>query len=80
MQPIKGTADEDDFSPETKYVTFQPGETENKIVEIDLIDDDVVESTENFTVRLSSLTFVAFGLPATVKIQDNDGKCSFCSI
>lgn len=80
VRPVKGTAGEEDFSPKTKYVTFQPSETENKIVEIDLIDDDVVESLENFTVMLSSSTFVAFGSPSTINIHDNDGKCGFCSI
>ena len=80
MKPKTGTADEEDFSLESKFVTFQPGETENKIVEIDLIDDDVIESTENFTVELSSSAFVVFGNPSVVRIYDNDGKCDFCSI
>ena len=72
-----GTADDKDFIPVSKVVTFQVGETENKIVEIGLIDDDVIEPTEEFTVRLSSATRVALGPPATVRIQDNDGRCGF---
>jgi hypothetical protein len=68
-----GTADDEDFIPVSKFVTFQPGERK-KIVGIDLVDDDVVEPTEEFTVRLSSSTPFAFGSPATVRIADNDGK------
>jgi hypothetical protein len=68
-----GTADDEDFIPVSKFVTFQPGERK-KSVGIDLVDDDVVEPTEEFTVRLSSSTRAAFGSPATVRIADNDGK------
>ncbi len=73
VEMVTGTADDKDFIPETKFVTFQPGETENKTVEIDLIDDDVTEPTEEFTVTLSSSTRV--GTATTVRIEDNDGKC-----
>jgi hypothetical protein len=50
------------------------------MVEIDLIDDDVIEPTEEFTVRLSSSMRVAVGSPATVRIEDNDDKDGKCGL
>ena len=74
VQTNMGTADGKDFIPVSKIVTFQVGEAKNKIVEIDLIDDNVIEPTEDFTVRLSSPMRVALGPPATVRIEDNDAQ------
>lgn len=54
-------------------MTFEPDETDkSKTVVIDLIDDDVKEPTEEFTVRLSSLMHVAVGQPSKVRIEDDD--------
>ena len=57
-----------------KEITFQPGETGPKFVEIELIDDDDDEPTENFTVSLSSNSRVNLQRkPSVVKILDDDG-------
>ena len=54
-------------------VTFEPGETGPKSIAINIIDDDVVESKEEFTVTMSSSSpRVTVGEPATVIIKDND--------
>ena len=67
------TAGDDDFEPTTVDVTFQPGETGPKSIPINIVDDDVVEPTEEFTVTLSSSSpGVTVGEPATVFIKDND--------
>ena len=74
------TAGNDDFSPKTFDVTFQPGEKGPKSIPIDIIDDNVVEPLEEFTVSMSSSSpGVTVGGPATVVIEDNDkpGK-NFC--
>ena len=67
------TAGNDDFSPKTVDVTFQPGETGPKAVPINIIDDDTVEPKEEFTLTMSSSSpGVTVGEPATVVIEDND--------
>ena len=61
------TAGNDDFSPKTIDVTFQPGEKGPKSIPIDIIDDNVVEPLEEFTVSMSSSSpGVTVGGPATV--------------
>lgn len=74
MWTIPSTAAQEDFVVLTKNITFQPGETGPKLIEIDVIDDDIVEPTEAFTVTLISPVAVELGEPATVNIIDNDGK------
>ena len=72
-----GTAGNDDFSPKTIDVTFQPGEKGPKSITINIIDDDDVETAEEFTVSMSSSSpGVTLGEPATVVIQDNDNDKS----
>lgn len=59
-------------------MTFAPGETGPKQVEIEIIDDPDVESTEGFKVRLESLVpAVKSGDDAVVNILDNDGNYAF---
>ena len=59
----------------TGEVVFSPGETGPKLIPIDIIDDKVVEPTEQFQVSLSSTSpAVTVGDPASVNITDNDGK------
>ena len=73
MTTSPNTAGDDDFSAKTVDVTFQPGETGPKPIPISIIDDDVVESKEEFTVTISSPSpGVTVGEPATVIIKDND--------
>ena len=74
VTPRRDTADEDDFDSTPKDVTFQPGETGPKYVNIDLVDDTDYEPTEKFTVSLSSNSRVVLGGPSTVNIQDDDRK------
>ena len=57
-----------------KNVTFQPGESGPKFVDIDLVDDRNVEPTETFTVSLSSKSRAVLGKPSDVNIQDDDGN------
>ena len=76
------TASADDFVAKEVEVTFQPGETGPKDVEIDLFDDALVESTESFNVRLVSTTNpdIQLGDPTSVNILDNDGKAIVLNI
>jgi hypothetical protein len=72
VTPTAKTAGDDDFVPQTVDVTFQPGETGPKSIPINIIDDDVVESKEEFIVTMSSSSpGVTVGEPATVIIKDN---------
>jgi hypothetical protein len=55
-------------------ITFQPGETGPKSIDIDLVDDEILEDTERFTVFLRPTTpRVKAGRPASVQILDNEG-------
>jgi hypothetical protein len=67
------TADKNDFDSTVEDVTFQPGETGPKLVEIRLVDDSVDESREKFTVFLSSNSSAIMGGPSSVNIEDDDG-------
>ena len=72
------TAGNDDFTAKTQSITFQPGETGPKLIEVDLVDDALVEPTEAFTVFLgTSATQVTLGEAVTINIIDNDGKVFF---
>lgn len=68
------TAGKDDFVTVTKSITFQPGERGPKSIEIELVDDLLDESTEAFTISLTSTSAVTLGPAAFVNIIDNDGK------
>lgn len=69
------TADAQDFVPKEFDVTFAPGETGPKSIEIDVLDDDSLENTEAFQVSFisSSVPAVKLGQPSSVNIVDNDG-------
>lgn len=78
METVPVTASEIiDYVPQRVNVTFQPGETGTKTVKIDVIDDDLVEATEEFQVAVvsSSVPAVTWGEPVSVNILDNDGIC-----
>ncbi len=61
-----------DYTPVSTAVVFAPGEVE-KTVGIPILEDDLVEGDESFTVRLSSPTNAEIGTgTATVTIRDND--------
>ena len=65
----------DDFVPKTRSITFQPGETGPKLIDVDIVDNSIVEPTESFKVLLStSAPAVTVGEPAIVNIIDDDGK------
>ena len=72
--PRPGSAGANDYDRAVKEVTFQPGETGPKFVDIVLIDDSVDEPTEKFTVFLSSDSRAILGRPSTVNIEDDDGN------
>ena len=69
-----GTAESSDFRATITSVTFQPGETGPKSVNFLTVNDDIVESSELFTVSLSSDVGISLGASASVLIEDNDGK------
>ena len=70
------TATSDDFNEKVQDVTFNPGETGPIPIDIQVVDDDLVEPTEQFNVSLvsSSIPAVKLGQPAVVNISDNDGR------
>lgn len=74
VTPRLGTAGKEDFDATAKVVTFQPGETGPKFIEVGPIDDANDESTEKFSLSLSSNSRAILGKPSTVNIIDNDGN------
>ena len=69
------TAGSGDYSDKPLEITFQPGETGPKSIDIDLVDDKILEDTEQFTVYLvPSTPGVTAGKPAAVRIIDNEGN------
>ena len=70
------TAGAQDFVPKEFDVTFAPGETGPKSIEIGVLDDDSLENAEEFQVSLisSSVPAVKLGQPSSVNIVDNDGN------
>ena len=65
-----------DFTPSPIVVTFPPGTT-FVTVQVPITDDNVLESSEQFTATLStSDADVVFGADtAFITILDNNGKC-----
>ncbi len=62
-----------DFNPASGYLTFSPGTT-TRTVNVSTINDTAVESTETFTLRLSSAVNADLGdSSGTGTITDNDG-------
>lgn len=77
MATVPATASEnDDFVSKKVNVTFLPGEAGTKSVQFDIVDDLLVEPTEQFEVAVvsSSVSAVTWGDPVAVNILDNDGK------
>ena len=62
-----------DFRPKTEFLNFQPGETEKSFT-VTLVDDDIDEPSEDFTVKLSrpSSNVWLTDASATGTILDND--------
>ena len=62
-----------DFRPRTEFLNFQPGETEKSFT-VTLVDDDIDEPSEDFTVKLSrpSSNVWLTDASATGTIVDND--------
>ena len=72
VSSIFGSADESDYSPVDQTVTFAPGET-SKTITVNLIDDDVYEGAETFSLELSNPTNNAVlgdAHTSTVTIED----------
>ncbi|HHP7246330.1 MAG TPA: Calx-beta domain-containing protein [Elainellaceae cyanobacterium] len=74
---VGGTASAADFTLGTTVVTFADGETE-KLVTVDLIDDDLVENAETISLGLSSIDESFIGAQSTtlLTITDNDTTTS----
>ena len=63
-----------DYTPVSTNLAFAPGE-EEKTVDIPILEDDLIEGAESFTVRLSAPTNAEIGDgTATVTIRDNDAR------
>ena len=78
MSTAPNTAVAGDFVSKNVDVTFAPGETGPKQVEIEIVDDTLVEPTEDFKVSMtSSYPAVKTGEASEVKILDNDGNYAF---
>jgi C4-type Zn-finger protein len=79
---ISGT----DFTAVSQTVTWASGDATTKTVSVPLLNDQIVEGTETFTVRLENASGVSLGSPssATVTITDTTaaaapGKVRFSS-
>ncbi len=72
-QTVSGTATEGvDFENESGVITFAPGET-SKIIEIDILGDNIDELLESFTVELSSpVNAIIADHIGAGQIEDND--------
>ncbi len=79
VNPGTALPGEDYINPGTQTVTFNPGETSKQIT-ITIINDQIFENDETFTVTLSNATNGAsIGSPATatVTITNDDNQVSF---
>ena len=59
-----------DFEPLSVEMTFHPNDTE-RLINITVLEDDVLESIEQFTVVLSPRVGVARESRATILIEDS---------
>ena len=77
------SSDPDDFIGQTNtIVTFAPDETV-QFVNVTVVNDDTLESTEMFTAMLTAIpgSMVMIGAStATATIIDDDSKPSFISV
>ena len=64
-----------DFEPKTEFLVFEPGETEKPFT-VTILDDDIDESSEDFTVKLSnpSSNLWLTDASATGTITDDDAR------
>ena len=78
LQTSPLTAGTSDYSGDPVEITFQPGETGPKSIDIDTVDDQLLEDNEKFTVFLTTSTpGVKVKKPASVHIIDNEGDFRF---
>jgi hypothetical protein len=68
-------SENDDYIPRRVNVTIEPGKGRTKTVKFDIVDDNLLEATEEFKVAVvsSSVPAVTWGDPLSVNILDNDG-------
>ncbi|GMG84295.1 hypothetical protein LNKW23_35100 [Paralimibaculum aggregatum] len=72
VQTLAGSADAADFRPVSEVVVFAPGETE-AVVSVEILDDDLVEGPETFTLALSGAEGATIAdASATVTILSDD--------
>ena len=74
-----------DFVPlNDGVVTFSPGSSsgDSTCIALDIIDDEIVETTQSFAVRIvgfsDNVNVPPDGETATVVILDDDGNLSVC--
>merc|ERR1719175_425405 len=71
-----GTAcSEGDYIEATGTLTFMPGETQ-KMVTLEVLDDDVFEEDEHFYIRISNLRRKDGGNIKEMDVEDKDGNVS----
>ena len=73
---ILHTAAPDDYSAQQNFLTFTPGVNVSCTTVVPIIDDAVLEDSENFSVILSTTDLDVSLVPssASVTIVDNDSK------
>ncbi|HKP67681.1 MAG TPA: Calx-beta domain-containing protein, partial [Pyrinomonadaceae bacterium] len=71
-----------DYSPRSGTLVFAPGET-SKTISLQMINDNIFEGPENFTVNLSNPTgpnaFIVSPSTTTINVNDNDPRPSITS-
>jgi len=65
-----------DFTSISQTVSWADGEATSKTVQVQLLTDQSVESTESFTVRLESAIGVDLGSPASATVSITDATSS----
>ncbi|MCH9826715.1 MAG: hypothetical protein K0U79_03100 [Gammaproteobacteria bacterium] len=75
FESVAGSAAADvDYAPVTGELAWEAGDLEDKSIEVRLIDDAYIESTETFGLRLTNADDAELGeiASASIEIEDND--------
>jgi len=68
---LGGTAEAHDYSLSASSVTFNAGETGNKVLRLRIFHDDMVEGDETIILNATS-SFAGFNFSKTIVVQDDD--------
>lgn len=75
---FKNTAPEDYTDIDQEVLTFRPGDTK-KCVRVTIIEDDIVEGDETFTIVIQS-SLVRIGTPDRAEVTINDNSRKYYSV